>query len=54
MVFQLLTSDEEQGICSYERKKGGDNMEESTLVQQTYTAYLLSPNPPPCSFLTLD
>jgi hypothetical protein len=34
MVFQLLISDEEQGIYSYERKKGGDNMEENTMVQQ--------------------
>jgi hypothetical protein len=53
MVFQLLTSDEEQGICSYERKKGDDNMEENALEQQAYTVYVLSPNAPSCSFVAL-
>jgi len=53
MVFQLLISDEEQGICSYERKKGDNNIEENALVQQAYTAYLLSSNAPSCFFLAL-
>jgi len=53
MVFQLLISDEEQGICSYEHEKGGDDIEENALVQQAYAAYLLSPNAPSCFFLAL-
>ena len=51
MVFQLLISDEEQGICSYEHEKGGDNMEENALVQQAYNC--VSPVPEPTTMLLL-